>query len=112
MDDQDDPMKRVFALGKVAKLMRKFQDDIPGGHLDRNNKKLLKGFYTANKTEIEGDHNDAADRFGFQINTEKASRLLLQFDKKKTALLEERSNNSLYSDKSVKTNKVHPKQIT
>jgi hypothetical protein len=51
---------RCFALGKVARLLRKFSKNKEP--LNRMQKQLLKGFYTANKYEIldikVGDEDD------------------------------------------------------
>jgi len=55
MDDPDNPMVRMFALGKVTKLMRKYQEDTAGDFINEDTKRLLKGFYTANANELEGD---------------------------------------------------------
>ena len=67
MDDEDRPMVRMFALGKVSKTMQRFYkncpktEDNPKGDvkLDEDEKRLLKGFYTANKYEIEGNKEEA-----------------------------------------------------
>ena len=57
--DHKDPMIRFFALGRVSRLMRKYQTDKgEGSQLTENGHRLLKGFYTANKMELEGDIED------------------------------------------------------
>jgi len=64
MDDNDKPMVRMFALGKVSKTMRNFLSESSEVKLSENEKRLLKGFYTANKNEIEGKKEDALERIG------------------------------------------------
>ena len=76
MDDHDNPMVRMFALGKVTKLMRKYQNDTPLNKIDENTKRLLKGFYTANKNELEGDNEDA---YEFQIDKERLNKIMAQY---------------------------------
>ena len=76
MDDHDNPMVRMFALGKVTKLMRKYQNDTPLNKIDENTKRLLKGFYTANKNELEGDNEDA---YEFQIDKERLNKIMSQY---------------------------------
>jgi len=39
--------------------------------INKNTKRLLKGFYTANKNELEGEKDDAADQFGFNVDNGK-----------------------------------------
>jgi len=59
MDDSRNPMSRMFALGKVKRLMSKFENE----KLDSENPeraRLLKGFYTCNPLELEADKDDKA----------------------------------------------------
>lgn len=52
-------MSRMFALGKVKRLMSKFENE----KLDSKNPeraRLLKGFYTCNPLELEADKDDKA----------------------------------------------------
>jgi len=61
LDDFSNPMVRMFALGKVCKMLRGFavKDEIT-----RTGRMLLKGFYTTNKFELEGGLEDGRVDFG------------------------------------------------
>lgn len=83
MDDDDKPMVRMFALGKVSKTMRNFLSESSEVKLSENEKRLLKGFYTANKNEIEGKKEDALERIGHQADLDKASEIMEKYWKLK-----------------------------
>jgi len=87
MDDPDHPMVRMFALGKVIKLIRKYQDDSPYKNMNENTKKLLKGFYTSNTMELEGDSDDHDDRYAeFVRDNEKSKKIMEVYNAQKLAV--------------------------
>jgi len=87
MDDPEHPMVRMFALGKVIKLIRKYQDDCPINNMNSNTKKLLKGFYTANPMELEGDSEDHDDRYTeFDNNQAKSMKIMEVYNAQKGAV--------------------------
>jgi hypothetical protein len=87
MDDPDHPMVRMFALGKVIKLIRKYQDDSPYKNMNENTKKLLKGFYTANPMELEGDSEDHDDRYAeFVRDNDKSKKIMEVYNAQKGAV--------------------------
>lgn len=45
-------MVRMLALGKITRLLKKFEDE---KDLDKKSKLLLKGFYTANPQELQDE---------------------------------------------------------
>ena len=92
MDDPKNHMVRMFAMGKVTKLMRKYEEEGAIHESDENTKRLLKGFYTSNKNELEGDKEDALERYGFKINKDEASRIVDQFRKQKKQVEEKRND--------------------
>lgn len=47
----ENPMVRMFALGKVCKMLKNFAIE---AEITRTGRMLLKGFYTTNKFELEG----------------------------------------------------------
>ena len=49
--NNDDPIIRIFALGRINNPLRNFQDKALT-YLDR---RLLKGFYISDKLELEHD---------------------------------------------------------
>jgi hypothetical protein len=54
-------MIRVFALGKVNKTIKEFKDD-NCGTISVLDKRLLKGFYTHDKTELEDSDREDAEQ--------------------------------------------------
>ena len=68
----ENPFIRAFALGKMNRLLKRLshKDWIVSEHTQR----LLKGFYTANKKELEGKegHDFHIERIDFS----KASRII------------------------------------
>jgi hypothetical protein len=69
---------RCFALGKVARLLKKFANQEKA--LRTSQKQLLKGFYTANKYEINDTKvGDEDDMFVDEICFTKAAILIEKY---------------------------------
>lgn len=59
-------MTRVFALGKVHRALAEFADD--KGPPDPTTKKLLKGFYTQDRWELENDSEQESSKFASAVD--------------------------------------------
>ena len=65
MEDKE-AMPRIFALGKVKRALGEFCDD--EGKPDAMTKRLLKGFYTQNRWELENDSEQESSKFTANVN--------------------------------------------
>lgn len=69
-------MNRVFTLGKIHRALREFTDDkdtVPS----QITKRLLKGFYTQDRWELENDSEQEAAKFAQDIDFGKIKDTLL-----------------------------------
>jgi hypothetical protein len=60
------PLPRIFALGKINRVIQKFVKT----KLDNFDKRLLKGFYINDVNELENDSDKESRRFETMINRE------------------------------------------
>jgi len=69
-------MPRIFTLGKVHRALAEFADD--KGAPDQVTKRLLKGFYTQDRWELENDSEQESSKFAANVDYGKIKDILLQ----------------------------------
>lgn len=70
------PMPRVFTLGKIHRALAEFTDD--KGPPDQTTKRLLKGFYTQDRWELENDSEQESSKFSAQVDFGKIQDIVMQ----------------------------------
>jgi len=76
-----DPMERIFAMGRIKRAIGNYEDqkaDITG--LD---KRLLKGFYTADKWELANLSEQESLKFSAKIDRKRVKGLIMAYWKNK-----------------------------
>jgi hypothetical protein len=68
-------MTRVFTLGRVHRALREFCDDAPEDFTPMT-RRLLKGFYTGDRAELEESSEADAANFSAKIDDNKITDLL------------------------------------
>lgn len=72
-----DPMERIFAMGRIKRALGNYEDqkeDITG--LD---KRLLKGFYTADKWELANQSEQESLKFSAKIDRNRVKGLIMAY---------------------------------
>ena len=73
--NSEKPMARVFTLGKIHRALREFTDD--RGPMNNATKRLLKGFYTQDRWELENDSEQESAKFNDDINMGKIKTVIM-----------------------------------
>ena len=98
-------MVSCFALGKINRQLKQFTK----GNLTDKGVRLLKGFYTANKWELEGsDSDNEAGDFAANINLGRVKGLLNNFDTKKAISAMNKYATDAKKDKAKRGGAIHP----
>ena len=82
MDDMRaaEPMKRMFAMGRVKRALRNYEDDQELTGFDKN---LFKGFYTKDKWELVNESEKESLKFSAKIDRNRAWGLIKVYIGKK-----------------------------